>query len=737
MKLINRIVVLIINIILISFVFFGHQGVNACTWPCEDIWTYSISYDFDTEDLSIWYLNWSSLEVNKFEFLFWLEQWASLSDTSFWIVPLSTPEDRYFISSYPSANDWTLFQDNSPLDLKVRDYYWLTIESASNEWVYWASVPLWQKVEILRIANFNIDESPTIEIDMTFWKTKVFNWAQWKDSDNWLLSDVFEVVYTFDYNSFLSDPLSYISVSGGLLNNTNNITLTSNLEFDTPMQDSIALWRSALINIPNWTEIKTRNGLSFDFSNFRIEETSSTWVNAIWTEIIYGVQSNKWSINIWIDWENLVFTKPVKLEMPIEALNSSFVTIYAKHNGDTNFGSFWLTNNPNATCNADWSSSPSSVLASVSWAYATIYTCSASVFWAFSPNSWWTLTTVSIFNDDLSDWVWSDYNNEQGAINSSGVILLRTKVDYLSWSTLTLDLSDLVWTSWSATWTVSARVVSYTGSQSNSTRLLTPPDSVNWTEDTRNFEDNLWNPNRCSLSSNFITCNVPIWEVLPKYTWIMLSWIEIINDSIVTSGKWDSSVFKVIVISWTTWDQANMRVALIRSSEQWRIDWESEGSATLDVEILSNISISVEQPENLIIQPSDWNSDRASSTWTITVITNSNGWYSVFSINDWWNTLKNIIDENIVIPELALTWTSWVSALTDAGFGICPSDEENQMCDFWTWTFYWVWSIWNELYQELDEEDLSAEITYIVDVPSTQKVGIYQGVITYLATVNL
>ena len=352
-------------------------------------------------------------------------------------------------------------------------------------------------------------------------------------------------------------------------------------------------------------------------------------------------------------------------------------------------------------------------------------------------NAAW-ITTVAIYNDDLTDSTWSDYDNEQAAVNSSGVIVIRTKTAYTWWTTITIDLSELVSVDWLATWTVISRVATYTGSVSNAVKLLPTPDSASWTQPDNNFEDDWSVANQCTLEFDSITCTVPAWENLPKYSWIMLSWIQITNDSISTSWQWDSAYIVNVTIWWTAWDTAVMRVAIIRTGETWQTDWEAEGSAVLDVEILSSISITVEQPSNLIIQPAAWNADRATSTWTVTVTTNTNGWYSVSTRNDWTgNTLRNIVDESIVIPELPITGTTSVAWLQDNGFGVCYDDDDNTMCEFWTGTFYWVWASWRELYQDLDEEDTTAEVTYHIDVPATQKVGTYQGVVTYLAAVNL
>ena len=680
-----------------------------------------ISYDNTSNEIVISFQNWTDINPWKFDIFF------SIKDTVVWDGwDIYTPLDKW------DPDPWTV---NDLLEYWGDWWYttwFITAQTRSYSGPGWSPLYVWIPLEykslneIVRIPAGNYNQGDFVIVpDIGYDYTRVY----WADKLNYATSTWYVVE---DLEDIFTDIAQIAIVSGNWITDTTSVELTTDINLISELTWGVASWVTD-ISIPLGTEIKTSDNQSFDFTKLAVKkiETGSS-------APMFKVQNNKWWVTFWIEWKNLVFNKPVKISFPVSNFNGSVMTVYAKHNGDANFWIFGLTSNPNATCAADWSANPPSVAASVSWGIATIYSCSASVFWWFTPSEIWSLTTTAFFNDDLTDATWSDYDNEQAALNWSGVLIFRIKQEFATWSTVTINLNNLTWINWVATWTIVSKVATYTGSEANAPKLLPAPNSSNWTEWENNFENDLWVANQCSLSANIITCTVPAWLALPKYSWIMLSWIQITNDSITTSWQGDSSSIVTIDFWWTAWASWGMRVALVRTWEADRTDWEWEWSAALDVEILSNISISVEQPSNLIIQPAAWSADRASSTGTVTVTTNSNGWYSVSAMNDWtWNTLRNIVDQSIVIPELPTTGTSWTASLVDNGFGVCPLDDDNAVCNFGTWTFYWIWATWNELYQEPDEEDTTAEITYHVDVTGTQKVGFYQGVITYLAAVNL
>ncbi len=348
-----------------------------------------------------------------------------------------------------------------------------------------------------------------------------------------------------------------------------------------------------------------------------------------------------------------------------------------------------------------------------------------------------TLDTIVIYNDNLWDSTWSDYNNEHATSNASSVIILRTKTNYWSWETLTIDLSNLVWSSWSISWTPASKLATYTWDPSNAISILPAPNSVSWTTPSNNFEDNVSASDQCSLSWSDITCNVPAWETILKYTWIMISGLDITNETLTWVWNTDSASIVDINIWWTVSDSWIFRVAIVRTGQSWETDWDAWWSVALDVEILSSISITVEQPGNLVIAPAAWNSDRAYSTGTVTVTTNVIGGYSVYVVNDWtWNTLRNIVDESIQISELSTSWVTWAVALQDNWFWICSNDTDWQACNFTSDMYYWVWASWHEFYSDTID-DTTTEVTYHVDVDGSQEAWTYQGVVTYLAAINL
>ncbi len=350
--------------------------------------------------------------------------------------------------------------------------------------------------------------------------------------------------------------------------------------------------------------------------------------------------------------------------------------------------------------------------------------------------------TIEIYNDDLSDSIWTDFDHNNWILNDNLVLVLKTKLSYEGSEKLIIDLSDLVWNSWSVAWIPLVKVATYTWDIINSIKSIPEPNSILWDTPINNFEDNIWLANACTLSWSQIECNVPSGKTLNQFTWILVYWLSFTND-VLNSDPIIYSEIRDVNIWWTILDYWTLRVPLVRS---WSINTQTTqlinsldtgGAAVFSVSVLTNISISVQNPENMAISPINWNSDAVSVSWSLSVFTNSPGWYTVATKNDGQaNTLRNISNQTYQITDLNLSWVSG-SLLYDAWFWICAKDAVDTICNNELDVFRWVWANWIEIFREAQNEDTSFELTYHLDVPWIQKSWIYQGIVVFMAAVNL
>ncbi len=118
--------------------------------------------------------------------------------------------------------------------------------------------------------------------------------------------------------------------------------------------------------IPKWLVISVDGWLPFNLA--------SLW---IWSgETNTGLTE---SVRFGIPGQHLIFSKPVKLEIPVWGIKDwQMVSVVIKHEWDTRFGTEWLTTNPDASCNESGISSDESHRAQVNNWIVTIYTCGAS-----------------------------------------------------------------------------------------------------------------------------------------------------------------------------------------------------------------------------------------------------------------------------------------------------------------------------------------------------------------------
>ncbi|MDD2870879.1 MAG: hypothetical protein PHS49_02715 [Candidatus Gracilibacteria bacterium] len=133
------------------------------------------------------------------------------------------------------------------------------------------------------------------------------------------------------------------------------------------------------VTIPSNTQIANAQGTSFNVNSITTYVLNNLPVALSTNELDVG------KIKFGIDGVNLYFSKPVKLQIPVNTTNST-VKIYSKHAGVSGYQTYSLTDTLASNCNNGYAS-PSSNIATVSNGIATIYTCSASDFIASVTNT--------------------------------------------------------------------------------------------------------------------------------------------------------------------------------------------------------------------------------------------------------------------------------------------------------------------------------------------------------------
>lgn len=93
--------------------------------------------------------------------------------------------------------------------------------------------------------------------------------------------------------------------------------------------------------------------------------------------------NNGWveTFDFWIQGQHLIFSKPVKVEIPVENLfENDRVEIFVKHEWDADFGVTGLSTDANTQCEANGSSTLPNNIATVRNGKVVFYTCGASSF---------------------------------------------------------------------------------------------------------------------------------------------------------------------------------------------------------------------------------------------------------------------------------------------------------------------------------------------------------------------
>lgn len=170
-----------------------------------------------------------------------------------------------------------------------------------------------------------------------------------------------------------NDISSYATLSDGGYNVTTTVSMSSNNSNE---------WRVVL---PNWLRITWSQTLPTIKANSNVSAP-------VWNTI-------RWAVRFWVNDVKLLFSVPVRIEIPVSWSTSVNVKITHEDNTTSNALSTtpWVCNN-NGT-QVWWNSTLSDV--AVSWGYAVVYTCSASEFVAYSTGE-----EVSWGNWGGSSWGW-------------------------------------------------------------------------------------------------------------------------------------------------------------------------------------------------------------------------------------------------------------------------------------------------------------------------------------------
>jgi hypothetical protein len=138
---------------------------------------------------------------------------------------------------------------------------------------------------------------------------------------------------------------------------------------------------SISVTIPASTLITSADGVStFNEEAISVASVSTSSVSLASRETAVA------AIDFGIPGIKLNFSQPVQVDIPVPGITTSTIRIKIKHSGDSSFNASGLTNDPAATC-SNGVASPASDLASVSASIATIYSCSASEFVAYTKSS--------------------------------------------------------------------------------------------------------------------------------------------------------------------------------------------------------------------------------------------------------------------------------------------------------------------------------------------------------------
>ncbi len=139
----------------------------------------------------------------------------------------------------------------------------------------------------------------------------------------------------------------------------------------------VGLQKDTLLKSKTWKEVLPEQ---FDIVLKNKAERKSMW--EMFTD--KSIQ-----FELWVAGEHLIFSKPVKIELPTDLPEGKIIDVLVLHEGDKEPNKTWLTENPDAVCISDWTVAKSDRLFTTTvkeWRIV-FYTCWASLF-TMNP-VWW------------------------------------------------------------------------------------------------------------------------------------------------------------------------------------------------------------------------------------------------------------------------------------------------------------------------------------------------------------
>jgi hypothetical protein len=134
------------------------------------------------------------------------------------------------------------------------------------------------------------------------------------------------------------------------------------------------------------------------------------------------------AFNFWISGEDLVFSKPVKIEISTSFPDGKLLDLQVRHGDEINFSHRWLTLDPSASCDPEWNASTWLGDIIVKWWMILFYTCRASTFilnasgtgniklWLKADNG------TSCTTNGCSLTTWSDRSNNSNTWTALGTV---------------------------------------------------------------------------------------------------------------------------------------------------------------------------------------------------------------------------------------------------------------------------------------------------------------------------
>ena len=452
--------------------FEVYNDLNLITkWPN---WTI-ITWDIDLSDLLE--LDW---RVNPYGVNFsggialsltWTVSytWATSIDVGFFVIIFS-----WWGWWHPVWTDWPwwIYEQQRVVALDAENLTWDMIKWSNTDqdavsssldlpkiWNNWTVIAWDSSDKRLITSNWTVSLSPdwndqyvtiiwtvsswSVQLDVGFdlvvwtwqwmwtWHVWTHSWASYQDTER----------------PFFGSLPSFVEKRGGSWAASYKFNTDADFSFSSPWGSN---WK---IRIPADLEIDAKWGWDFD-----LKSLTFTWMSTFETDWLayqpWGWKNFKWWVSFGIPGKKLIFSKPIKIEIPVESWYPyGFIKVNVKHQWDLTFNKSWISANPSTRCDSDWNATPSSNYAPVENDVATIYSCSASLY-ATQTATWVYALTWTTLPDTLPSWAMCYYvikaESDTSQIYASDQAQFFT--DSASWKILN-------WNTWSiSVWNKTAQI---------------------------------------------------------------------------------------------------------------------------------------------------------------------------------------------------------------------------------------------------------------------------------------